>query len=40
MIETVHELISVDRRMTLQMMEEELEIIRETVCKILMEDLR
>jgi hypothetical protein len=39
MIETVHELISTDRQITLQMMEKELEISRETTRKILMEDL-
>jgi hypothetical protein len=39
-IETVCELIQTDCRMTLRMMEVELEISRETICKILMEDLR
>jgi hypothetical protein len=39
MIETVRELISTDHRMTLRMMEEKLEISRETICKILMEHL-
>jgi hypothetical protein len=39
MIETVSELISTDRRMTFRRMEEELEISRETIRKILMEDL-
>jgi hypothetical protein len=39
MIKTVQELISTDCRMTLQVMEEELEISRETIRKILMEDL-
>jgi hypothetical protein len=40
MTETVRELISTDRRMSLQMMEEESEISRETIRKILVEDLR
>jgi hypothetical protein len=39
MIETVRELISTDSRMTLRMMEEELEISRETIRKILLENL-
>jgi hypothetical protein len=38
-IKTVRELISADRRMTLRMMEEELEIRRETFREILMDDL-
>jgi hypothetical protein len=39
MIETVRELISADHLMTLRMMEEELEISRETIRRILMGDL-
>jgi hypothetical protein len=39
MIETVRELISTDRQMTLRMMEEELEISREIIRNNLMEDL-
>jgi hypothetical protein len=39
MNETVRELTSTDCSMTLWMMEEELEISRETIRKILMEDL-
>jgi hypothetical protein len=39
MIETVRELISTDRRITLLMMEEELEISKETIRVILVEDL-
>jgi transposase len=39
MMETVRKLISTDHRMTLRMMGEELEIIRETIRRILMEDL-
>jgi hypothetical protein len=39
MIGTVRECISADRRMTLWMMEEKLEISRETILKILVEDL-
>jgi stress response protein YsnF len=38
-IETVRELISTNRRMTLRMMEEELKISRDTIRTILMEDL-
>jgi hypothetical protein len=38
-IETVRELISTDRRMTLPMMEEKLEISRETIRKISLDDL-
>jgi hypothetical protein len=40
MIETVQELISTDCQMTLKMMEEELEIGRETTGKILVQHLR
>jgi hypothetical protein len=32
MIKTVHEMISTDRRMTHHMMEEELEMTRQTIC--------
>jgi hypothetical protein len=39
MVETVRKLISTDCQMTLQMMEEELKISKETIRKILMEDL-
>jgi hypothetical protein len=39
MIETVWKLISTDRRMTLRMMEDDLKISRETISKILVEDL-
>jgi hypothetical protein len=39
MIETVREIISTDRPMTLQVMERELKISRETICEILVEDL-
>jgi hypothetical protein len=39
MVERVRQLISTDRRMTLRMMEMELHISRETIRKILMEDL-
>jgi hypothetical protein len=39
MIETVREMISTDSRMSLQMMAEEPEISRETIRKILVEDL-
>jgi hypothetical protein len=39
MTETFRELVSTELRMTLRMMEEELEINRETIRKILMEDL-
>jgi transposase len=39
MIETVQEMILTHRRMTLRMMEEELKIIRETIRKILVENL-
>jgi Mn-dependent DtxR family transcriptional regulator len=38
MIETIRELISTDRRITLRMMEEELEISREIIRIILMKD--
>lgn len=40
MIEIVRELISTDHLMTLRMIEEELEIIRETIRKIVVENLR
>jgi hypothetical protein len=40
MVETVQESISTDCWMTLQMMEKELKIRRETTCKILVENLR
>jgi hypothetical protein len=39
MIETVSEFISTDRRMTIQMMEKEVIVSRETIYKILVEDL-
>jgi hypothetical protein len=39
MIKTVRELISTDRLMTLRIMEEELEISRETIRRLLVEDL-
>jgi hypothetical protein len=37
--QTFQKLISTDRRMILRIMEEELEISREAICKILVEDL-
>jgi hypothetical protein len=39
MIKTVRELISSDRQIPLQMMEEELKISRKRICRILVEDL-